>query len=184
MVDSGDPDETPVGHWLSRTAHWRLRTYRDPRTGLLNLCYLRLQLTRRGKAARRTLLIAAQLVGLEDIEASDGAETAHGLLRRVGRAFREVVGHHGLLYYVGHGMFVATFLNGDTDTAIEVIRGFRVTVWDAHPALSILLGWAIAPTDGAELDDLLRIAFDRVRTYRKRKGESTRSLLAGDGTRR
>lgn len=182
MSDATPEFEPEVSVPLSRTARWRLRSYRDPVTGLFNLRYLRVQFMRRGAAARRTLFLAARLVGLADIHAREGAETADGLLRRVARTFREAVGYRGLLFHLGGGEFVATFLNGDMEMAVALLREFRAAACAAHGALAVIFGWATSPAEGVELSEVLRVAFARMNAACSRGPGDTRLLTVG-GTR-
>ena len=159
------PYPVPAGR---RTAWLKVIAFHDELTGLYNHRYLRGQLARYQSSATARLpliVLFLDLDGFKAINDRHGHAVGDEVLREVALLLRDVIGFDGLAYRIGGDEFVATLVGDDPQRAREIAEELRRRLSDSHtplPMPGISIGWAVHPEEGDCLEDLVRIADQRM----------------------
>jgi diguanylate cyclase (GGDEF)-like protein len=169
----------------ARVRHLELAARSDAKTGLLNARawehLARRELARMRRAARSGAVLVIDIDGFKLVNDRFGHLTGDAVLRRVGAAIAGGVRESDTVGRFGGEEFVALLPGASALEALAVGERLRARVRQiqtgADLAVSVSVGAACWPTDGADLDALLDAA-DRA-LYRAKACGRDRVVLAG-----
>jgi diguanylate cyclase (GGDEF)-like protein/putative nucleotidyltransferase with HDIG domain len=177
--------------WIASARRYRqaeVQAAQDALTGLPNAAalFLKLQqeLARGGRTSKRLAVLVCDLDGFKGVNDTFGHLAGNQVLQRVAAGLRERCREYDFVARMGGDEFVVLLPGLGPEPIDERVLSFSLAVTEAgrqvcgHPSVSLSVGIAYFPADGATPDELLARADERM--YANKRMRKARGALTPD----